>query len=55
MDQVKALHGDLEVEVFKQNSIARRFYANDGFELLEEKLYELTGQKVLDLSFTTNN
>jgi putative acetyltransferase len=54
MDKAKLLHGDLEVEVFKANKIGRTFYARYGFELLEEKLHETTGQPLLRLQFTAN-
>ena len=52
MDKAQALHGDLEVEVFKANSIGRKFYSTYGFEQLEEKSHEPTGQQVLRLRFT---
>ena len=55
MDKAKELHGDLEVEVFKENAIGRKFYSQYGFEPLEEKMHEPTGQKVLRLKFTANN
>ena len=48
------LHGDLEVEVFKENSIGRNFYSHYGFEHLEEKVHEPTGQQVLRLKLTAN-
>ncbi|WP_223248730.1 GNAT family N-acetyltransferase [Thalassolituus oleivorans] len=51
MDQAHALHGDLEVEVFKENTIGRVFYLRYGFEFLEQKLHEPTGQQVLRLRF----
>ena len=51
MDKAQELHGDLEVEVFKENSIGRRFYSRYGFELLEEKPHDPTGQQVLRLKF----
>ncbi|WP_225667372.1 GNAT family N-acetyltransferase [Thalassolituus oleivorans] len=51
MDQAHALHGDLEVEVFKENTIGRAFYLRYGFEFLEQKLHEPTGQQVLRLRF----
>ena len=54
MDKAQALHGDLEVEVFKKNSIGRKFYSKYGFEYLEEKMHEPTGQKVLRLKYTAN-
>lgn len=54
MDKAQELHGNLEVEVFKVNSIGRNFYSKYGFELMEEKLHEPTGQQVLRLKFTAN-
>ena len=53
MDKARELHGDLEVEVFKENAIGRKFYSQYGFEQLDEKLHEPTGQQVLRLKFTT--
>jgi putative acetyltransferase len=55
MGKAKALYGDLEVEVFKDNSIGRRFYAKYVLELLQEKFHEPTGQKLLRLKHTANN
>ena len=52
MDKAQELHGDLEVEVFKVNSMGRKFYAQYGFEFLTESLHEPTGQQVLRLRFT---
>jgi putative acetyltransferase len=52
MDKAQELHGDLEVEVFKENDIGRKFYSQYGFKLLGEKLHEPTGQQVLRLKFT---
>ena len=54
MDKAQQLHSDLEVEVFKENLIGRKFYSQYGFEHLEEKLHEPTGQKLLRLKFTSN-
>lgn len=54
MDKAQELHGDLEVEVFKENSIGRKFYAQYGFELMEEKLHEPTGQLVMRLNYRAN-
>lgn len=54
MNKGKELHGNLEVEVFKANSIGRKFYSNYGFKLLLEKIHEETGNKVLRLKFTVN-
>ena len=54
MDKAQELHGDLEVEVFKDNAIGRNFYSKYGFEHLEEKFHEPTGQQALRLKFTAN-
>ena len=55
MDKAQELHGDLEVEVFEKNSIGRNFYAKYGFKLIEDKVHEQTGERVLHLKFTANN
>ncbi len=55
MDKAQKIHGNLEVEVFKVNSIGRSFYSKYGFEQREEKLHEQTGQQVLCLTFTAKN
>jgi putative acetyltransferase len=52
IDKAKALHTSLEVEVFSENSIGRSFYSKNGFELLEKKFHEPTGQNVLRLKFS---
>ncbi|MCP4271089.1 MAG: hypothetical protein GY781_03875 [Gammaproteobacteria bacterium] len=52
MDKAQELHGNLEVEVCKVNNIGCNFYSKYGFEYLEEKLHEPTGQQVLRLKFT---
>lgn len=54
MDKAQELHGDLEVEVFKENAIGRNFYSKYGFEHLEEKFHEPTGQQLLRLRFAAN-
>ena len=54
MGKAQEIHGDLEVEVFKENAIGRRFYTRYGFEQMDEKLHEPTGQQVLRLKFTAN-
>lgn len=54
MDKAQKLHGDLEVEVFKENVIGRKFYIRYGFEHLEDKLHEPTGQQLLRLKFIAN-
>lgn len=52
MDKAQDLHGDLEVEVFKANSIGRAFYARYGFTPQYTYLHEPTGQPVLRLGYT---
>ena len=54
MDKAQELHGDLEVEVFKENTIGRKFYSDYGFVQIEEKKHEPTGQQLLRLKFTAN-
>ncbi|KGJ88057.1 GNAT family N-acetyltransferase [Thalassotalea sp. ND16A] len=49
LDKAQQLHGNLELEVFKKNSIGRKFYTKYGFELLEEKVHQPTGERVLRL------
>lgn len=55
MDKAQSLHGDLEVEVFENNTIGRNFYSKYGFVRLEEKLHQPTGFRLLRLKFTANN
>ncbi len=52
MDKAKSIHGMLEVEVFKVNTIGRKFYSRYGFEQLTETHHEPTGQQVLRLKYT---
>ena len=51
MDKAQEIHGTLEVEVFKANSIGRRFYDRYGFEFLAESIHEPTNQEVLRLQY----
>lgn len=52
MDKAQEIHGDLEVEVFKANTIGRKFYAKYGFTHMEETYHEPTGEQVLRLRFS---
>lgn len=52
MDKVQALQNDLVVEVFKENSVGRRFYVRYGFKIIEEKIWEETGNSLLGMAFT---
>jgi putative acetyltransferase len=49
MDRARALRGELEVEVFEKNLLARAFYARLGFELLHEKVHDQTGFEIMRL------
>lgn len=55
MDKAQQLRGSLEVEVFKANTIGRKFYSDYGFVLLEEKRHEATGQQLLRLKLTADD
>jgi len=54
VDKAQKLHGDLVVDVFEKNLIGCNFYTKYGFKLVEVKVHEQTGEKVLRLEFTTN-
>ncbi len=54
MDKARALHGELEVEVFKDNLSGRAFYAKYGFELMRQGVHEQTGCEILRLRLTAN-
>jgi len=54
MDKAQHIHGDLEVEVFEENSIGGRFYSKYGFSRLSESIHEETGNKLLRLKFVAN-
>ncbi len=54
MDKAREIHGNLEVEVFKENSIGRTFYSGYGFTLMHEKTHEETGNRILRLRYSTN-
>lgn len=47
MDKARELHGGLVVEVFKENAVGCRFYDRYGFQLVEEKVFEQTGDVLL--------
>ena len=51
MDKAKSLHSKLVLDVFKENKIGRRFYDRYGFQLLEEKMHEETGNMLLRLVY----
>lgn len=49
LDHVRALRGELEVEVFRDNVIGRAFYAKYGFEPMLRKVHEPTGLQLVRL------
>ncbi len=51
MNKAQELNNSLEVEVFKANSIGRKFYSNYGFRPLLEKVHAETGERVIRLQF----
>ncbi|WP_299205489.1 GNAT family N-acetyltransferase [uncultured Amphritea sp.] len=51
MDKAHTLHKELEVEVFKKNSIGRKFYSQYGFEFQAESIHSATKNSVLRLKF----
>lgn len=52
MDKAVELHGEVELEVFKDNAVGRAFYDRYGFELMHEKMHEETGNALLRLKFS---
>ncbi|MDP5213454.1 GNAT family N-acetyltransferase [Pseudoalteromonas tunicata] len=54
MNKARQLHGDLVVEVFKENTLGRNFYAKYGFEFVEETFHQPTSQTLLRLQYHTD-
>lgn len=52
MDKARTLHGELELDVFKNNHIGRKFYTRYGFEEVAEQRHEATGLPLLRLKYT---
>ncbi|RKZ97015.1 MAG: GNAT family N-acetyltransferase [Gammaproteobacteria bacterium] len=52
MDKAQELHGNLEVDVFKKNSIGCKFYSSYGFKSAGKKFHKETGHVILKLKFT---
>ncbi len=51
MDWVRRDHPVLEVEVYEENAIGRRFYAAYGFKPMHAHLYDETGHPLLRLRY----
>ena len=55
MDKAQELHGDLIVQVLRENAVGRRFYDRYGFKFLEENKLEVAENAVvLKMAFTAN-
>ncbi len=52
MDKAVELHGEVELEVFKDNAVGRAFYDRYGFVLLAESVHEQTGNALLRLKYS---
>ena len=55
MNKAHALRGDLELEVFSENKIGRKFYKRYGFQTMVEKLDEPSGHKVIRLKYVSSS
>jgi len=51
VNHIKSMHKTIEVEVFKNNKIGRRFYDKYGFKLMHEYYHEQSKQDVLRMSY----
>lgn len=54
VDHAVALKGPLRVEVFKRNSIGRRFYKRYGFVELEEYRHEPSGELTIKMAMPSS-
>jgi putative acetyltransferase len=52
MDKAVAERGSLNVEVFRENAVGRRFYDAYGFHGAEESIHESSGQVTIRMAFT---
>lgn len=51
MDKARDLYGELELEVFKENTVGRRFYEAYGFIPMSERFHEASGHMMLRLRY----
>ena len=54
VDKAQELHGDIEVEVFEENSIGRDSYERCGFKLIDKRIHEQTSEQILRLRFAAS-
>lgn len=52
VDKVRAIHDKLIVEVFKDNTIGRKFYSKYGFKYVNEALHNESGKIMYTLQYT---
>lgn len=52
MDKAVDIYKNIELEVFKENPIGRKFYTRYGFQQIAETLHSETGHPVLRLRYT---
>ncbi|GAB4357962.1 MAG: GNAT family N-acetyltransferase [Cyanophyceae cyanobacterium] len=52
LNQAQKLHGDLEVEVFRENPLGLGFYLHYGFLLVSQQIHGETGHALMRLRFT---
>ncbi len=52
MDHAIRQKGDVTLDVFKENTIGRRFYDRYGFKAMKEYLHEDSGQMTITMAFT---
>lgn len=55
MNRAKEIHGDLTVDVFKDNLIGKKFYSRNGFRFVREYYHEQSGMIMLCLEYKKNN
>ncbi len=53
MNKAEQIHGDLQVKVFKQNIIGRKFYQSYGFAFDSELTWPATGDIIYKLNYLT--
>ncbi|MDW3098115.1 MAG: GNAT family N-acetyltransferase [Alphaproteobacteria bacterium] len=51
MDKARDIHGKLELDVFKENAVGRRFYDAYGFVPVSERFHEDSGHMMLRLRY----
>jgi len=55
VDHCLSLRDELELDVFKDNAIGRRFYDRYGFEVIGESVHDETGHPLLRMRYQENS